>query len=288
MELSVETASQDVHSGLGGSIFPNAAWRLVWALNSLKGPDERIRIPGHYDNVLPPSPRDIELMAALPEAADEYRSRYGVKRFLNGLEGGVELRLAEVFEPTCTICGLTSGYQGPGSKTVLPPVPAPRWISAWCQTRPPSRCSKTCAPTWIMKASMMCISPSWAARRQLAPTPMIPSWAWWWKPPGMCTGSRCSSCRWWAARAKPRLCAPPGAAGGNCRMRLPRHTGPRPQRKYAPGYVSETRPPYGAAVGGICLKGALTPTAGDAEFPGSASGRKFLARSTGSTLTGDE
>ncbi len=120
VELSVETASQDVHSGLGGSIFPNAAWRLVWALNSLKGPDERIRIPGHYDNVLPPSPRDIELMAALPEAADEYRSRYGVERFLNGLEGGIELRLAEVFEPTCTICGLTSGYQGPGSKTVLP------------------------------------------------------------------------------------------------------------------------------------------------------------------------
>ena len=30
------------------------------------------------------------------------------------------LRLAEVFEPTCTICGLTSGYQGAGSKTVLP------------------------------------------------------------------------------------------------------------------------------------------------------------------------
>ena len=32
----------------------------------------------------------------------------------------MELRLAQVFEPTCTICGLTSGYQGPGSKTVLP------------------------------------------------------------------------------------------------------------------------------------------------------------------------
>jgi acetylornithine deacetylase/succinyl-diaminopimelate desuccinylase-like protein len=28
--------------------------------------------------------------------------------------------LEEVFTPTCTICGLTSGYQGPGSKTVLP------------------------------------------------------------------------------------------------------------------------------------------------------------------------
>jgi acetylornithine deacetylase/succinyl-diaminopimelate desuccinylase-like protein len=59
-------------------------------------------------------------MAALPEAADEYKQRYGVKHFLKGLTGGVELHLAEVFEPTCTICGLTSGYQGPGSKTVLP------------------------------------------------------------------------------------------------------------------------------------------------------------------------
>ncbi len=120
VELSVETASTDVHSGLGGSIFPNAAWRLVWALNTLKGPDERIRIPGHYDNVKPPSARDRELMAALPEIANEYKTRYDLKNFVRGLTGGVELRLAEVFEPTCTICGLTSGYQGSGSKTVQP------------------------------------------------------------------------------------------------------------------------------------------------------------------------
>jgi acetylornithine deacetylase/succinyl-diaminopimelate desuccinylase-like protein len=120
VELSVETANQDCHSGLGGSIFPNAAWRLVWALNTLKGPDERIRIPGFYDAVLPPSSRDIELMGALPETAEEFRQRYGLDHFLKGLQGGVDLRIAEVFEPTCTICGLTSGYQGPGSKTVLP------------------------------------------------------------------------------------------------------------------------------------------------------------------------
>jgi acetylornithine deacetylase/succinyl-diaminopimelate desuccinylase-like protein len=120
VELSVETASQDVHSGLGGSIFPNAAWRLVWALNSLKGPDEHIRIPGFYDDVQPPSERDIDLMSALPETSGEYRQRYGLDHFLRGLTGGIDLRIAEVFQPTCTICGLTSGYQGPGSKTVLP------------------------------------------------------------------------------------------------------------------------------------------------------------------------
>lgn len=120
VELSVETASIDVHSGLGGSIFPNAAWRLTWALSTLKGPDERIRIPGWYDNIIPPTARDRELMSAQPDLSQEYKNRYGVKNFLNGLTGGLELALAEVFEPTCTICGLTSGYQGPGSKTVLP------------------------------------------------------------------------------------------------------------------------------------------------------------------------
>jgi acetylornithine deacetylase/succinyl-diaminopimelate desuccinylase-like protein len=120
VELSVECARTDVHSGIGGSIFPNAAWRLVWALNTLKGPDERILIPGFYDAVIPPSARDRQLMEALPEVAGEYKERFGVANFLKGLTGGVELRIAEVFEPTCTICGLTSGYQGPGSKTVQP------------------------------------------------------------------------------------------------------------------------------------------------------------------------
>lgn len=120
VELSVTSLSSDVHSGVGGSIFPNAAWRLVWALSTLKGPDERIRIPGFYDDVIPPSPRDREFMEKLPEVAEEYRKRYGVKEFIKGLKGDVEIKIEEVFSPTCTICGLTGGYQGPGSKTVQP------------------------------------------------------------------------------------------------------------------------------------------------------------------------
>jgi len=120
VELSVETATTDVHSGLGGSIFPNAAWRLIWALNSLKGSDEHIHLPGFYNKVRKPSARDIELMAALPETSEVYRQQYGLKSYIKGLTGGVDLRVEEVFTPSCTICGLTSGYQGPGSKTVQP------------------------------------------------------------------------------------------------------------------------------------------------------------------------
>ena len=120
VELSVETASIDAHSGLGGSIFPNAAWRLIWALNTLKGQDERILIPGFYDNVQPPSARDLEMLAALPDSAQDLKKMYGLEGFLHGLEDGLQFKRIAVFEPTCTICGLTAGYQGPGSKTVLP------------------------------------------------------------------------------------------------------------------------------------------------------------------------
>ncbi len=120
VEFSVDLLSTDVHSGLGGSIFPNAAWRLVWALNSLKGPDERILIPGFYENIKKPTARDVELLSALDDPTEDYKSRYGVPYFTKGLTGGVDLKVEEIFSPTCTICGLTSGYQGPGSKTVLP------------------------------------------------------------------------------------------------------------------------------------------------------------------------
>jgi acetylornithine deacetylase/succinyl-diaminopimelate desuccinylase-like protein len=120
VELFVKTADLDAHSGLGGSIFPNAAWRLVWALKSLKNEDEYILIPGFYDNVLPPTSQDLEYLSRLPDDAEKIRAMYGLKHFLRGLSGGLDFKKAAVFEPTCTICGLSSGYQGPGSKTVIP------------------------------------------------------------------------------------------------------------------------------------------------------------------------
>lgn len=119
-ELSVQTADLDCHSGLGGSLIPNAAWRLVWALSTIKGPDERIRIPGFYDNVRPASARDLQYLAEQPDEAEAFKKTYGVRSYLKDMTGGVEWRRAAVFEPTATINGLNSGYQGPGAKTVLP------------------------------------------------------------------------------------------------------------------------------------------------------------------------
>ncbi len=117
VELAAQTMIRDAHSG-GAHMLPNAAWRLLWALASLKGPDKRIRIPGFYDRAHRPSPHDLELYAALPDYEPHIRQTYGVKTFVRGLTGKALSQAA--FEPTCNIQGITAGYQGPGSKTVIP------------------------------------------------------------------------------------------------------------------------------------------------------------------------
>ncbi|MDI6771929.1 MAG: M20/M25/M40 family metallo-hydrolase [bacterium] len=117
VELTVETMRVDAHSGQA-DVLPSAAWRLLRALASLKGPDERIRIPGFYDAVLPPSPGDVAMLEALPDYEPHLRATYGAREFVLGRSGRA-LNHA-VFEPTCNIQGLTSGYQGPGAKTIIP------------------------------------------------------------------------------------------------------------------------------------------------------------------------
>jgi len=120
VELRVRGANKDAHSSLA-TIVPNAAWRLVWALATLKNPHDEITIDGFMDAVRPPTAADRELLERLPFDEQGMLQIHGIKRFVRGLEG-FELRKKHFFEPTCTICGIVSGYTGAGSKTVLPAV----------------------------------------------------------------------------------------------------------------------------------------------------------------------
>jgi acetylornithine deacetylase/succinyl-diaminopimelate desuccinylase-like protein len=117
VELTVETISRDAHSG-GANYLPNAAWRLIWALASLKRADERVLIPGFYDAVKAPSPRLEELLARLPSYEESYLREYGLSSLLGGLSGAALTRA--VFQPTCNVAGIGAGYQGEGSKTIVP------------------------------------------------------------------------------------------------------------------------------------------------------------------------
>jgi acetylornithine deacetylase/succinyl-diaminopimelate desuccinylase-like protein len=119
-ELSVETMTMDAHSGNAHNL-PSAAWRLVWALNSLKDENEHILIPGFYDDALPVSEADrhlFEIYPNLEKMQQETLDQYGIETFLGG-HTGMDAALA-LFNPTCNIQGITTGYQGEGIKTVIP------------------------------------------------------------------------------------------------------------------------------------------------------------------------
>ena len=120
VDLSVRSVDRDLHSA-SAAIIESAAWRLIWTLNSLKSPDERIRIPGFYDDVRPPDARDREMLAAWDYDEAGQLAEVGADSFVLGLHGE-DLKEKLLFQPTCNVCGFHTGYGGPGVKTVLPAV----------------------------------------------------------------------------------------------------------------------------------------------------------------------
>ncbi len=117
-ELHAQGPNHDLHSSLA-PIVPNPAWRLVWALSTLKNPQDEITIDGYNDHVRPLTEEEIRLIDALPFEAEVFKANVGLDEFLNNMDArSANRRLFEI--PTITICGLDSGYQDEGSKTVLP------------------------------------------------------------------------------------------------------------------------------------------------------------------------
>ncbi len=118
VELATRGANSDAHSA-SAAVIPSPVWRLIWALNSLKGPDERVLVPGFYDDVRPPTPAEMALLDKMPMNEQEWKTSIGIDRFVLDLSGPA-LKEKYLFQPTCNICGLQAGYTGQGLKTVLP------------------------------------------------------------------------------------------------------------------------------------------------------------------------
>jgi len=118
VELEVERLIRNMHSA-SASVLPAAASRLVWALNSIKDENSRILIEGFYDGIKPFTQAELEAINKIDLQEDLHKKEYGIDEFLNEMTGD-ELKKAYYGDPTANICGLTSGYQGKGSMTVLP------------------------------------------------------------------------------------------------------------------------------------------------------------------------
>lgn len=118
VQLEVEKLSHDAHSSYA-CILPSAPYRLVDALMSLRRPDGNISIDGFYEDVQPLSEKDEEAISKIDLSEEKIKDFYGIFEFVNGLSGS-QLKQAFYNAPTCNICGITTGYQEEGSKTVLP------------------------------------------------------------------------------------------------------------------------------------------------------------------------
>lgn len=119
VELRVQSVAYDLHSS-NAPLAPNAAWRLVEALGTLREPSGRVLIPGFYDAVRHPTETERRLMARFPIDTQVLRENWRVDRLLGPDQDPVPLTEHLLYTPTCNICGMWSGYQGPGGKTVLP------------------------------------------------------------------------------------------------------------------------------------------------------------------------
>lgn len=116
IKLTARGANRGLHEHQA-ALIPNAAWRLVWALNTLKDPNERILIDGFYDDVDEITPEDEEALHRIPFNGDIIKQRLGVKAFVSNVEG-IEAVKRQVFSPTLTI--RPDVQVGDGSSSDLP------------------------------------------------------------------------------------------------------------------------------------------------------------------------
>src|SRR5258708_1966963 len=127
-EVVLHGPNRDLHSGIFGGTVDNPAMILCQILARLKDKNGRVAIPGFYDDVQPLSTFERKQMARFPFNQRSYQKLLGVPK-LNGERGYTPLEQRSA-RPTLEINGLTSGYQGEGSKTIVP-----SWARAKITTR---------------------------------------------------------------------------------------------------------------------------------------------------------
>lgn len=117
LEVRVRGPRKDLHSGRHGGAVQNPLHALVELLAGLHD-GGRVAVPGFYDGVEEPSAETLAAIAALPFDEEGYRREVGVSELFG--EPGCHTLVRQWLRPTVEVNGIGGGYQGPGSKTVIP------------------------------------------------------------------------------------------------------------------------------------------------------------------------
>ena len=118
VEVEVEGADKDMHSGVYGGAVPNPLNILSKMLSSLHDENGHITIPGFYDDVEEVSDEERAEMAKIPFDLEEYKKSINISD-IHG-EKGYSTNERTSIRPTLDINGMWGGYIGEGAKTVIP------------------------------------------------------------------------------------------------------------------------------------------------------------------------
>lgn len=118
MEIEVTGPRQDLHSGTFGGAVHNPLQALCEMVARLHDKDGRIAIPGFYDRVRALDPRERAYMATVGPSDAKILADASTERSWG--EKGFSLYERTTVRPSLSICGITGGYQGEGTKAVIP------------------------------------------------------------------------------------------------------------------------------------------------------------------------
>lgn len=116
LEITVKGPNQDLHSGMYGGAVRNPLMALAHILSSMKNEDEVITVDNFYDDVEPLSENERQLISEVD--GENYEETTGVKETVS--EKGYDAKEHTMARPTLEINGMYGGYQGEGTKTIIP------------------------------------------------------------------------------------------------------------------------------------------------------------------------
>lgn len=116
IEITVNGPDHDLHSGMYGGAVRNPIMALSHILASMKNYDEVVTVDGFYDAVEPLSDAERELIEHVP--GEDYVKATGTPETAS--EKGYTPKEHTMARPTFEINGIFGGYQGEGTKTIIP------------------------------------------------------------------------------------------------------------------------------------------------------------------------
>ncbi|MEU2775587.1 dipeptidase [Streptomyces sp. NPDC007162] len=169
-QIVLHGPDQDIHSGAFGGAVPNPATVAARLVAALHDEHARVAIPGFYDGIVELSDRERRLWAELP--FDEESWLREAHSYATEGEAGYTTLERVWARPTAEVNGIGGGYQGAGSKTIVPssamlklsfrlvagqdPDHIEKIVRAWAEERIPAGVR---AETTFLPATRPCLTP---------------------------------------------------------------------------------------------------------------------------------